>query len=191
MINYHTGIDTLSIWSFDQISKTGNISLLLHDGEKEFPWELAYKKDGEWKKYGGGELNPEYELHEVIENDDQGNEAKAKFSVDSIKLWSIIYNAQQENIGSSKELTQARRLRAKATRLYEDVYCKGHRWKKTFAKLADRQADDIFQRLSENDYSLEKTCASLSKYMGFDIDSKKTTCEKFNSYLDLVKKETE
>jgi hypothetical protein len=197
MINYHTDITTLSIFAFDQISKTGDVSLLLHEGEKEFPSEVAYKtwnKDGtssEWMKYGGGELNPEYVLHDVLEQDDEGREIRAKFSVDSIKIWSDVYNSQIKYAGTPQDIERARRLRAKASRLYEDAYCKGQKHKLTFAKLADKQADDIFQKLESNDYSLEKTCVSLSKYMGFDIDSRTTTVEKFNSYIELAKKETE
>ena len=192
-MNYHTSINTISIFAFDQISQTGDLSHLLHDGVKEFPYEIAYKEKGKdkWKKYGGGELNPEYILDEITETDDKGNELRAKFSVDSVKVWSEIYNAQKEQTGTPEDINRARRLRAKATRLYEDAYCKGQMHKIVFAKLADSQADKIFKKLASNDYTLEKACASLSKYMGFHVDSRTTTVEKFNDLMELAKKETE
>lgn len=192
-MNYHTGISTISIFAFDKISKTGDLSLLLHDGEKEFPHEVAYKEKGkdEWKKYGGGELNPEYVLDEVTEIDKEGNELRAKFTVDRVKVWSILYNEQDKHVGTPPELEKAKRLRAKATRLYADAYCKGQMHKITFAKLADVKADTIFKALRSNDYSLVKTCVSLGKFMGWDIDPTKTSVEKFNDMLQSAKKETE
>lgn len=202
MINYHTSTATLSIYAFDQISKTGDVSLLLHEGEKAFPYEVAYKKWEEtkqgwkevcdWKKYGGGELNPEYVLYEVIEQDENGNEVRAKFSVDREKVWSDMFNSRNDNVGTPQEIEKARRLRAKATRLYEAAYCKeGQRYKITFAKKADRDADDILKKLGSNEHSLERTCASLSKYMSYDVDSKTTTVDKFDNLIELAKKESE
>lgn len=98
------------------------------------------------------------------------------------KAWELIFNQHLHAHGLPESYVQYLSKMAKALGYYDQAY-NGKRWQIVKARVCEAEAEDLLKAEGER---IEKTCARISKFMGFSVRANECSVVEFYNYIAIM-----
>lgn len=98
------------------------------------------------------------------------------------KRWEVLFNQYVDLHGLPEAYQTYLKKMIKACKLFAKAAA-GERWRLIQAYISEAEAKQLISGEGE---SIEITCARLSKFLGFPVNSRKTSVTEFYSYIELM-----
>ena len=101
-------------------------------------------------------------------------------------IWENIYNEYLQEFGINENFVMYLKYKLEAIKYYNNAYNKGLRHEINFAKLAEKNAEELIN--DGSDISVGDIASVMAKNMGFRINIKEISVREFYNNIKLMQK---
>lgn len=122
-------------------------------------------------------------FHKILQTGDLGllGGVRVKYREDA---WANLFDGYIKSCGLSETYKQYLELKSEAIDYYFKSFINGDKHFETMAEVKERQAEAIAAENQSADF--DTLAASVSKFMGFRIDTMEVSIKEFYSYVELM-----
>jgi len=118
---------------------------------------------------------------------------KGKASQKKLKeVWKKLYDDYLKLFGVPEQFKRYVRLKARAARLWSDVYLKGQKWKTVLARVADFEAEQEIGQIKDDQSTIDEVLIGMAQMLElrYPLEKDKVTVTQFYGYKKLIEKRT-
>lgn len=188
-----TDINSLSIGTYDQICKSGNLRLLIKsDKQNDFDREFVLSLVDKIREILNSERSLLWKISSFIwlmvgmyaPNEETLKNAKYRHLE---KAFDYIDTQIFDLRGASSDLIKKKKLKQHIINLRNEVYVGGKLFSSNNLRKAESQLKEL-EDSSLNSYNLSETFAAFSKELGFNLKPFEVSISEFFGYSDMIAK---